>query len=191
MKTLDCTDEKEEASEYWYLGTTPVRSNSHHHHDYSTFRRESLWTFICDCYCVGGRPNWYDMDPCSIILFLVCLLKPKHLLESAAQDFPGQQVVEGDDPLCCLVILGVTDAWPFWNRWKAEVVGFTPVGDSQVFFSVDDRCPMPVEFAKIADGMLRGWKLVQRGQYIYIYIIHSERIKSKSSRWKNPYTSTP
>ena len=45
------------------------------------------------------------MDPCSIILFLVCLLGPNIFLKSGAQDFPGQQVVEGHDPLCCLVFL--------------------------------------------------------------------------------------
>ena len=34
----------------------PPPSNSHHQ-DYSIFSRESLQTFICDCYWVGGRPN--------------------------------------------------------------------------------------------------------------------------------------
>ena len=50
--------------------TTPIFRNIHiswiyrppsnsHHQDYSIFSRESLKTFICDCYWVGGRSNIY------------------------------------------------------------------------------------------------------------------------------------
>ena len=36
-----------------YLGSTPPTSKSHHQ-DYNSVSRESLKTFICDCYWVGG-----------------------------------------------------------------------------------------------------------------------------------------
>ena len=39
-----------------YLRSTPPPSNSHHQ-DYYTFSTESLKTFICHCYWVGGRSN--------------------------------------------------------------------------------------------------------------------------------------